>query len=132
VALAPAQVHAQEHVRPIRGLGPTRPGADREDCVLRVVLAGEEQQGAFPLELGPERVGLAADLGLGLRVGGVGQEVEQLFEVRGPLLQLAPQGDLIAQALGFAGDLLRRARVVPEPGLTGAGVELGDPRLLGG
>ena len=77
-------------------------------------------------------VGLAREVGLGVGVGRVGEEVEQLLEVRGALLERAPGVDLVAQALGLADDLLRAALVVPEPGLDGAGVELRDAGFLGG
>ena len=80
----------------------------------------------------PEGVRLAREVGLGLGVGRVDEEVDELLEVRGALLERAPQADLLAQALGLADDLLRGALVVPEPGLDGAGVELRYAAFLGG
>jgi hypothetical protein len=132
VALGPAEVHPQEHLRPVGRLGAAGTRADRDDGVLRVVLAVEQEEGPLALELGLQGAGLALDVGLGLGVGGVGEQVEELGQVVGPLLERAPQGDLLAQALGLAGDLLGGALVVPEPGLDRAGIELRDARLLGG
>jgi hypothetical protein len=132
VALAPAQVHPLEHLRPVRRLGPARAGADRDHRVLRVVFAREQQQGPLPRELGGERVGLRGDLGLGVGVRGVGEQLVELLEVRDPLLETPPRLDLLAQALRLADDPLRAALVVPEPGLDGARVQLRDARLLGG
>ena len=71
VALAPAQVHALQHLRPVRGLGTAGARADRDDGVLGVVLAAEEEEGPLALELGAQGIGLAGDLGRGLLVWGV-------------------------------------------------------------
>ena len=54
VALGPAEVHPQEHLRPVRGLGAAGAGADRQDRVLGVVVAGEQQERPLALELGAE------------------------------------------------------------------------------
>jgi hypothetical protein len=61
-----------------------------------------------------------------------GEQVDQLLEVRGALLERAPQANLVAQALRLADDLLRGALVVPEAGFDGAGVKLRDATFLGG
>jgi len=132
VALRPLEVHPQQHVRPVGGLGAAGTGADREDRVLRVVLAAEQEQRALPRELRRQGRGLTLEVGLGLGVGGVGKELGELRDVVRALLDRAPEGDLLAQALGLAGDLLRLALVVPEPGLDGARVELRDADFLGG
>jgi hypothetical protein len=132
VALGPAEVHPQQHLRPVGGFRAAGTRADRDDGVLRVELAIEQEEGPLALELGLQGAGLALDIGLGLRIGGVGEEVQELGQVIGPLLERAPQGDLVAQALGLAGDLLGGALVVPEPGFDRAGVELRDAGLLGG
>jgi len=132
VALRPLEVHPQEHVRPVRRLGAAGASADREHGVLRVVLAAEQEERALAVELRGQGRGLALDVGLGLRVRGIGEELCELGDVVGALLDRAPEGDLLAQALGLAGDLLRLALVVPEPGLDRARVELGDADFLGG
>jgi hypothetical protein len=132
VALRPLEVHPQQHVRPVGRLGAAGTGADREDRVLRVVLAAEQEQRALPLELRGQGCGLALEVGLGLGIGGLGEELGELGDVVRALLDRAPEGDLLAQALGLAGDLLRLALVVPEPGLDGARVELRDADFLGG
>jgi hypothetical protein len=131
VALRPLEVHPQQHVRPVGGLGAAGTGADREDRVLRVVLAAEQEQRPLPGELRGQGRGLTLEVGLGLGVGGLGKELGELGDVVRPLLDRAPEGDLLAQALGLAGDLLRLALVVPEPGLDGARVELRDADFLG-
>jgi hypothetical protein len=132
VALGPAEVHPQEHLRPVGCLGATGTRADGDDRVLRVVLAAEQQQRPLAVELRREGGCLPLEVCLGLGVRRVGEEVEQLRQVVRPLLERAPQRDLLAQALGLAGDLLGLALVVPEPGLDGARVEGRDAALLGG
>jgi len=132
VALRPLEVHPQQHVRPVGGLGAAGTGADREDRVLRVVLAAEQEQRALPLELRRQGRGLTLEVGLGLGVGRLGEQLGELGYVVRALLDGAPEGDLLAQALGLAGDLLRLALVVPESGLDGARVELRDADFLGG
>jgi hypothetical protein len=132
VALAPAEVHPQEHLGPVGGLGPARAGADRHDRVLRVVLAREQEQRPLPVELQRERIGFAGDVGFGVGVRGVGEERLELLQVVDALLERAPGLDLVAQALRLADDLLCGPLVVPEPGLDRARVQLLDPLLLGG
>jgi hypothetical protein len=132
VSLGPAEVHPELHLGPVRGLGAAGARADREHGVLGVVLAREQEQRPLARELPPEGIRLAREVSLRLGVGGVDEEVDELLEVLGALLQRAPQADLLAQALGLADDLLRGALVVPEPGLDGAGVELRYAAFLGG
>jgi hypothetical protein len=124
MSLRPPQVHPEEHVGPVGRLRPARTGADREHRALGVVLAGEQQQRALALELGAQRLRLAVDVSRGVRVGRVGEQIEQLDQVIGPLLEGSPERDLLAQALRLAQDLLRPALVVPEPGLARATVEI--------
>jgi hypothetical protein len=100
--------------------------------VLGVVLAREQQQGPLPLELGAQGLGLAIEVRGRVGVRALGQELCELKDVVGALLQGSPQADLLAQGLGLAEDPLGRTLIVPEPGLAGARVQLGDPSLLGG
>ena len=51
----PAQVHAQEHLRPVLSVGAAGAGVDRDDGVARVVLAAEERVLLESLELALER-----------------------------------------------------------------------------
>ena len=132
MALRPLEVHAQQHLGPVGGLGAAGPGADRQDRVLRVVVAREQEQGPLALELHAQAVRLALEVREHLGVGRFGEEIQQLLEVHGALLEGTPEGDLVTQALGLAGDLLGGPLVVPEAGLDGARVELRDALLLGG
>ena len=69
----------------------------------------------------------AVELGLELGIGGLVEELERGLEVGGAGEQVTPRLDLGAQAVGLAQDLLGAALVVPESGLLGQRLELGDP-----
>jgi hypothetical protein len=114
VAFGPAEVHPEEHLRPVRGLGAAGARADRQDGVLGVVLAGEQEERALALELGAQGVRLALDVRFRLGIRRILEQADELLEVGGALLQRSPEGDLVAQALGLPQDLLRGALVVPE------------------
>ena len=129
--LRPAQVHPQEHLGPVGGLGAAGAGADRQDGGALVVLAGEQERGALAGEVLLEGRGVAVELGLELGVAGfVGQLEGRLRGRRRASARPRQVVDLLAQAVGFAEDLLGAALVVPEPGLLGQRLELGDARFL--
>jgi hypothetical protein len=65
-------------------------------------------------------------------VGRLGREVRQLDEVAGTRLEGAPGGDVLAQRLRFAQDLLSLALVVPEAGLRRERFELREASLACG
>jgi hypothetical protein len=94
------------------------------------MLAGEQQRGPFAGEVGLQTGRVTIQLRLELRVGGFGEELDGRLEVRGARRQVLPEGDLGAQAVGLAEDLLGDALVVPEAGLLGQFVELGDAGSL--
>ena len=109
---------------------PPAPGADRQDRRPLVVLAREQQLGPLAGEVGVELVDRAIDLRLELGVARFLGELEGRVEVVGAREQAGPELDLGAQAVGLAQDLLGGPAVVPEPGLGGERLELGQPRLL--
>jgi hypothetical protein len=132
VALRPAQVHPDEHLRPVRGLRAADAGDDVQDGALRVVLAGEQEGGPLPLERLAEGVRLAIELRSELGVIAFGEQVEDRGEVVRARLEVAPRGELRAVAVRLAEDLLRGALVVPEPGFLGPRFERGEGVFLGG
>ena len=131
VPLGPAQVHPQQHLRPVGRLGPAGAGADREQRGTLVVFAGEQQRGPFAAEARLESGGVAFELGLELGVGGLREEVDGGEEVVGSPEEAFPQRDLLAQPVGLAEDLLSGALIVPEARLLGQRVELCDSSVLG-
>jgi hypothetical protein len=62
-------------------------------------------------------------------VTGLGGQVGQLLEVAGTRLERAPGGDVLAQRLGFAQDLLGLSLIIPEAGLARAGIQLREAPL---
>jgi hypothetical protein len=132
VALRPAEVHPDEHLRPVRGLG----AADARDHVqgraVLVVLAGEQERGALALEITAQGLGFAIELCRQVRVLAFREEVEERGEIVGAALELAPRADLGAQAVSLPKDLLGGALVVPEAGLEGLPVERGEALFPGG
>src|SRR5262249_2153624 len=62
--LGPARVHAEQHLRPVLGLGAAGPGVDREDGVLPVVVPGPDDRQLEVLELLAEALEARLDLGL--------------------------------------------------------------------
>jgi hypothetical protein len=130
VALRPAEIHPEEHLGPIGGLGATRAGADREERRTLVVLSGEQERGALAREVGVERGEVALELGLELRVGGFVQEFDRREQVVGAGQELLPGGDLAAQAVSLAQDLLGGPPVVPEAVLLGLRLYRRDARFF--
>ena len=130
MALGPAQVHAQEHLGPVGGLGAAGAGADGQDGRAVVVLAGEQERGPLAAEVGLEGGGVAVELGLQVGVGRLGEQLDGRLEVGGTGQQVVPGVELGAQAVGLAKDLLGAALVVPEAGLLGQRLELADALLL--
>ena len=94
VPLGPAQVHPQEHLGPVGGLGAAGAGADRQERRALVVLAGEEQGRPLAREVGLERRGVAFELGLELGVGGLVQELDRGEQVVGPGQRARPRSSI--------------------------------------
>jgi hypothetical protein len=132
VPLRPAQVHAQEHLRPVGRLGAAGAGADRQDRGASVVLAGEQQLRALAGELGVELLGRAVGLGLELGVTRLLGKLDRGLEVGGTRQQAVPQLEVVTQPVGLAQDVLCAPAVVPEARLRRARVELGQSNLLAG
>jgi len=133
VPLRPAEVHPQEHLRPVGRLGPAGPRADREHGIPVVVLAAEEERRPQAGELSRERVELGREVRLqppvpGRPVAGLRREVVQLGKIARSPLQVAPSRELVAQLLGLLQDTLSRLGIVPEAGLGRLLVE--DPESL--
>ena len=122
VALGPAQVHAQEHLGPVGGLGAAGAGADGQDRVALVVRTREQERRALPLVIDAQgspprrrpprparrRSGPARRSRRGRRRAAA---------------ERAPEGQLLAQAVGLAHHPLGVLRVVPEVGRAGSRLE---------
>jgi hypothetical protein len=132
VSLGPAQVHAQQHLGPVVRFGAAAAGADRQERAALVVFAREEELGTLALVGRRQLIGLAPDLVDRVGVIGVLAELEQLEDVVGALLEIAPEIDLGAQAIGLTKDALCGPLVVPEPRGEGQSIEFGETGFLRG
>jgi hypothetical protein len=129
VPLGPAEVHAEEHLGPVRRLGAAGASADREERRALVVLTREEELCPLPGEVGLERHHLAVQLGGELRVARLLDQLEGRQQVVDAGLEAAPERNVVAQTACLAEGLLCVPLVVPEPGILGQRLELGDPRF---
>src|ERR1043165_3053548 len=113
-ALEEAQVHAQEHLRPVLRLRTARAGVDGDDGVAVVVLAGELHAQLdvvdLGLELGDELLDLVVD------VLALAMELEQRLQVLGFGVDRLARCDALLYARALAADVLRLLRIVPEAG----------------
>jgi hypothetical protein len=119
VPLGPAEIHPEQHLRPIGGLGAACTRADHEQRAPLVVLAGEEEGGALAGELAVEIVRIAVQLGGELGVVTLGQELDEREEILGATLEVAPGRDLGSEAVGLPEDPLGAPLVVPKPWFAG-------------
>jgi hypothetical protein len=94
VTFRPAEVHPQEHLGPVGRLRAAGPGADRQEGWALVVIAREQERSPLAEEVGLERGGVALELGLELRVGGLVQQLDGGEQVVGADEELPPGGDL--------------------------------------
>jgi hypothetical protein len=131
MALGPAEVHPEQHLGPVGGLGATGAGADRQDRRSLVVLAVEEELRPLSTEVAFQRRAFPIELGAQLGVVGLLEELGGRLEIPGTGEEAVPEIDLGAEAVGLAKDLLGGALVVPEAGLAGQGLQIGKARLPG-
>jgi hypothetical protein len=124
VSLRPAQVHAEQHLRPVLRLGAAGAGVDDDDGVLVVVGAGELEGKLQLFELGrqatEERLDLRIDLPLRQELPPGGQLLGVRAQPR-ERLQAALQAPPLLEDRGA----LRR--VVPEFFVFELVVDLGEP-----
>jgi hypothetical protein len=130
MALRPPEVHPEEHLGPVGSFRAAGPGADREQCRAIVVLAGEQQRRALPLEVCGECLAIPIQFCNELRVIRLFDQLDQRLQLLGPAQQVTPQADFGFETVGLAQDLLRAAAVLPESWRECQGVELIDPRLF--
>ena len=119
--VGPAQVHAEQHLRPVLRVGAAGARVDGEHRVAAVVLACEERVLLEPLELARDRTQLDRKLLLQRRVQLV--ELGRVLDLR-PQPLVAIESPLHACVLGR--DLRRPGLVVPEPWIVHRRLELAE------
>ena len=118
----PAQVHAEEHLGPVLGVGPPRSRVDLQDRIAGVVLSGEERVLLEPPELAFERVDDLGDLRAELAL----TEGEELLRVVVLALEALVALELPRRACVLGRDASGPGLVVPE---TGSAHRLLEPHL---
>ena len=129
VLLGPARVHAKQHAGPVLALGAAGAGVHLEIGIVGVGLAGEQR-----LELAPRGFGLELlerFLGLGddaLILLGLA-ELDHADLVVEVALDPADGVELVVERGALLHHALGARRVVPERGVFGLRVQLGEARL---
>ncbi len=116
VALGPAEVHALELLREVGGVDAAGLGADGDDGLAGVVLAGEEGADLHLVQRLLDGGQFVLRLGAGVRVVLLLGHLEEDREIVDPAAEGLGLADLGLEVAQLAGDLLRRLRVVPQGG----------------
>src|SRR5438876_965858 len=126
-ALAPAEVHPEEHLRPVLGLRTARARVDREDRRLDVVRPRHHDLQLELVEVLAEARDAGGDLGVEASVVRLCRQLEEHGEVLGARRQLLQPTDAPAELRALADELLRAAVVLPEGGRRHLPFERGEP-----
>jgi len=130
VRRAPAQVHAQQHLRPVLGFSAARPRLDVEKRAVCVHLAVEHALELEVPHLGLEAPGIALDVARRGLITLGGGELEQLAGVGDALGGAIDLGYLRAQARAFAPELLCARRTRPHGRILQLAAHFLEPLLL--
>ena len=114
VLLAPAQIHAQQHLRPILRLGAAGARLDVQERAVRVHLAGEHALEFELLDVALERADVALDRLRGGLVVLFDGQVQQLAGVLQAVGHAIERADDLLQAGALAPQLLGLVRRVPD------------------
>jgi len=114
VGLRPAQVHPQEHLGPVLGLGAAGTRVDVEEGVARVHLAGEHPLELQLVHLLPEAAHVGLDLGEGALVAFLGGKLEELAALGESPGQLVEDVDDVLQLGPLPAELLGPLGLLPD------------------
>ena len=120
-AFGPAEIHAQQHLRPVLRLGASRAWMDRQNRVLAVVLAAEHLLDLAGLHFLIEHIERFGEF----RVNGLARfrPFDEDGEIVGPLLQRAYEVLLLLETPPALQDTLGLGLVLPEIGRGGPRLE---------
>ena len=117
MGLTPAQVHAQQHIGPVLGLGPAGAGLDIEIGIVSIHLAGKHalefqarQQGFLFIQVIDNRVqgGLIIFLD---------REVDQIDGIMQGLFKMGQGFDHVLQLGTLSAEFLGTFRIIPDLGV---------------
>ena len=115
--LGPADVHAQQHARPVAALGAAGAGMDFDIGVVAVGLARQQRFDLAPLALGLQPLELRDALLLGRGIVLRFAEFDQRRGVVELALELGERAEPVLQHRALAHQLLRGLGIVPEVGI---------------
>src|SRR5207302_8832717 len=127
-AFTPAEVHPEEHLRPVLGLRTARARVDREDRRLDVVRPRHHDFQLELVEVLAEARDAGGDLGVEASVVRLCRQLEEHAEVLGARRQLLQPTDAPAELRALADELLSAAVVLPEGRRRHLPFERGEPR----
>jgi hypothetical protein len=132
VTLRPAEVHPEQHLRPVGRLGSAGAGTDGEQRRPVVIVAREQQGGSLPLEVRGQEIGILGQLRGELRIARFVDELEERLEFLRPGQDALPEQNLILKTVSLTQNPLGLPPVFPESGVERQGLEFRDPVLLRG
>jgi hypothetical protein len=112
--LAPAQVHAQQHLGPVLCLGAARAGLDVDERIRRIHLAREHALEFQLLDFGGKVVDVIGDRGDRALVVLAEREIEQIAGFAERIGQRADAADETIERRALLSEILRALRVVPD------------------
>jgi hypothetical protein len=129
--LGPAQIHPQEHFRPVLRLGAARTGLDVEIRVVGVHIAGEHAPELEALDARFEASQITFHFGCRRRVVFFNGQRKQLVRIAQAVRNFVEADDDLLQPGSFLAQCLRALGVVPDVRLLQFALNLGQPfRLL--
>jgi hypothetical protein len=112
--LAPAQIHAQQHLGPVLRLGAAGAGLDVDECVRRIHLAREHALEFEFLDFRGQRLDVVGDRRDRALVVLAEREIEQVARFAERVRQRADAADDAIEIRAFLAEILRALRVVPD------------------
>jgi hypothetical protein len=131
LAFTPAQIHAQQHLRPVLRLGATGAGLHIDVGIVGVGLAAEHALEFQPLHLGFETLHIRCQRGGGGLVVFQLDQLGQFERVGDAARQLADAADDVFQTRPLAIEFLRALGVFPDLGVFELAQDFGQALLAG-
>ena len=128
--LAPAQIHAQQHLRPVLRFGAAGARLDVEEALCESILPGNMRWNSSFLTSLLERADVALDSLRGGLVVLLDGHVEQLAGLLQAVGDAIERADDLLQARALAAELLRLVRRVPDGGIFELAPYFGQPFAL--
>ena len=117
VAFRPAEIHPQQHLRPVLRVGTAGAGVDADQRGIIGVGVGEEEVDLLTADIRIQRGEVVPEGVLQMPVVLRDRHLREADHVLGARFQLPPHRELIAQPFGFLREPLRARGILPEVGV---------------